>query len=392
MAQGEGSMGQEAKGRVERIVAGGLALLRHEGSVCFVPGALEGELLRYEITGKQRGVLKGRVLEILEASEHRVTPPCVYYESCGGCDLQEIAYEEQLRVKRTILTEQLTRLGGLSDPPVREVRHRGSYGYRTRVRMRRSAEGGFGFRKRSSREVVPVSRCIVASDRINRALRELEVSGEELLLTESDEGVILHAVDGSGEPPVARVTLLSKEVYFSAAGFFQGNLELFGDLLREMAELAEPAAPYTLYDLYAGSGVISSVLSSCLDPAPEAVECVESDSRSAALLEENLRSADARIHREPLEGYIGKAEPPPRGSIVVVDPPRAGLTREVRRWLLLGEPAQLFYVSCDPSTLARDLGHLKTRYTVAEVRPFDFFPQTSHIETMSLLLPREPGA
>ncbi|MFP4330906.1 MAG: class I SAM-dependent RNA methyltransferase [Spirochaetaceae bacterium] len=382
-------MGEVREGRVERVVAGGLALLRSRGEVCFVPGALPQELVRYEISGKRRGVLQGELRTVLEASPNRVEPPCRYYRACGGCELQEMAYEQQLSVKAGMLVEQLKRLGGFDQPRVREIRYGASYGYRTRVRMHRSGEGGYGFRRRRSREVVPVERCIVATEGINEKIPTLRGEGDQVLLSESDDGVLL-----SGSPEAettGAVTLLGRTVHFSRAGFFQSNLALFERLLEELIGVVDWGQGGRLYDLYAGSAAISSVVASKLIPKPEEICCVESDSRSADLIADNLCELAHTVYREPVERFVRHASPPCRESVVILDPPRAGLSPAVRGWLAAGSPRQLCYISCDPATFARDLGDLKGRYTLEEVIPFDFFPQTSHVESLALLTPRGEG-
>lgn len=406
--------------RVERIVAGGAGLIRREGPVCFVRGVLPGELIWYRLLGRRRGVLTGELLKVLEPSPDRVTPPCDYYEECGGCELQEIAYQGQLRIKGEILREQLTRIGGLDGVAVRETRGGASYGYRTRVRMHRSREGRFGFRRRRSREIVPVERCIVASEAINREIAALQTAApraKEITLAEHDGGVAR-----SDRPGPVTATILGRPVRFSGAGFFQSNIALFSRLLTELLSAAAPPPEYLLYDLYAGTGAIAAVVAGALaeDPsaapgsaptapggpspagsaaagtgttraqsAPARIHCVEPAAASAHFIPENLPEFPHSVHEEPLERFVRREAPPGASSLAIVDPPRAGLSDEVRSWLLRGRPAQLFYVSCDPSTLARDLGELSSGYDLRWVTPYDFFPQTSHIESLSLLTPRE---
>lgn len=396
-------MSEIEEGRVERIVAGGAGLIRREGPVCFVRGTLPGELVRYRLVGKRKGVLRGELLEVLEPSSERVTPPCDYYEECGGCELQEIAYQGQLRIKREILREQLSRIGGLEGVELREARGGASFGYRTRVRIHRSREGQFGFRRRQSRDIVPVERCIVASEAINREIAHLQASppgAEELTLAEHDGGVAR-----SDRPEAVTATILGRPVRFSGAGFFQSNLTLFSRLLQELVSAAEPPSKYVLYDLYAGTGAIAAVVAAALagshpdgsaaggdssgDPgSPARIHCVE-PAEAAAYIPGNLPEFAHRVHEEPLERFVRREAPLGSSSLVIVDPPRAGISAQARKWLLRGRPSQLFYVSCDPSTLARDLGELSRGYEIRWVAPYDFFPQTSHIESLSLLIPKE---
>lgn len=396
-------MSDMEEGVVERIVAGGAGLLRREGPLCFVRGVLQGERIRYRITGKRRGVLTGELVEVLEPSTERIVPPCPYYSDCGGCEIQEISYPEQLRLKREILLEQLSRIGGIPDPTVEEARGGAAYGYRTRIRLHRHGSGNYGFRRRRSREIVPVKQCIVATEAINRELRGLEEENSrarEIVLAEHDRGVVR-----SDRPEAVSVALLGRRVWFSGAGFFQSNLSMFGSLLRELLELASTRlqmagrrGSYTLYDLYAGTGAIAAVLGKGLGEAtgavPEMVHCVEPDPESARFLRENLQEFPHTLHEKRVERFVSEEKPPgtePAGTeaVIIVDPPRAGLSEEVRKWLLSSRPGQLFYVSCDPTTLARDLGVLSARYTLEKIVPFDFFPQTSHVETLCQLLPRE---
>lgn len=379
------------EGTVERVVAGGAGLLRRQGPVCFVRGVLPGERVRYRLVGKERGVLTGELIELLESSAERVAPPCPYYSDCGGCEIQEISYREQLRLKREILLEQLIRIGGFESPQVEETRGGSPYGYRTRLRLHRDKRGEYGFRRRRSREIVPVDRCIVATDAVNRALHHLpdgESGLPEIIVAEHDRGVVR-----SDRPEAVSVTLLGRRVWFSGAGFFQSNHSMFEALLRELLELADPAgglnAGYTLYDLYAGTGAIASVVAYRLQKAgvepARAIHCVEPDAASAQFVSKNLSDFPFSLHQRALEQFVAHREPPGEEAVIIVDPPRAGLSEAARRWLLRAQPRQLFYVSCDPSTFARDLGVLSQGYAVKRIIPFDFFPQTSHIETLALL-------
>jgi tRNA/tmRNA/rRNA uracil-C5-methylase (TrmA/RlmC/RlmD family) len=115
---------------------------------------------------------------------------------------------------------------------------------------------------------------------------------------------------------------------------------------------------------------------------------VEPVEASAHFVPENLAEFAHTLHREPLEEFVAREAPAGERSVVIVDPPRTGLSAAVREWLRRGRPRQLFYVSCDPSTLARDLRELSSRYHILRVLPFDFFPQTSHIESLSILTPK----
>ncbi|MFP4300718.1 MAG: class I SAM-dependent RNA methyltransferase [Spirochaetaceae bacterium] len=386
------------EGRVERLVAGGAGLLRREGPPCFVRGVLPGERIRYKILGKRRGAVTGELVELLEPSPRRVSPPCPYYGECGGCEIQEIAYQEQLRLKREILLEQMKRIGGIPNPKVEVTRSGAAYGSRTRLRLHREDSGSYGFRRRRSREIVPVERCMVASEAVNRELGRLraeKAKAREIVLAEHDRGVAR-----SDRPEAVRVTLLRRGVWFSGAGFFQSNLSMFEGLLRELLRLAASelqregtGGSYTLYDLYAGTGAIAAVTAAGLreraGAAPEAVHCVEPDGASARFVSQNLEEFSHTLHEEPVERFLSDRKPPEREAIIVADPPRAGLSTAVREWLLRGGPRTLFYVSCDPATFARDLALLSGRYTAERVIPFDFFPQTAHVETLCLLRPKE---
>lgn len=408
-------MGVE-EGIVERVVAGGAGLIRREAGVCFVRGVLPGERIRFRLLGRTRGALEGELLELLEQSPERVTPPCHYYHRCGGCEFQEIGYREQLRIKKAIVQEQLRRIGGLRGHPVRDIRAGEPYKYRSRVRLHRSEEGRFGFRERAGRNVVAVDRCIVSREEINREITSIQrfpPSADAVSLALSDHGVLRS--DGACE---GRVSLLGIEVHFSGAGFFQGNLRLFEELLRELVEELETflvhggdsrtegegsatsggaehrtaLREYELYDLYAGTGVIATVVAGALERRrglrPGVVHAVEPDRRASGFLEKNLSEYSSKSYPSPLEEALSTLPAPTERSIVVVDPPRAGLSSSVRSFLLRRRPGLLAYISCDPGTLARDLKALSDVYQLGDARPYDFFPQTSHVETLITLRPK----
>ncbi|MCS7283354.1 MAG: class I SAM-dependent RNA methyltransferase [Anaerolineae bacterium] len=396
------------------IAHGGAAFGRHEGKVVFVPYALPGETVRAEVVEDHRHYAHARLLEVVEASPDRVSPPCPYFgpEGCGGCHWQHAAYEAQLRMKAQVVMDQLSRIGGILDPSVRPtIPDPSGWSYRNQARFHPAPEGGLGFYVGESRAVVPIENCLIlhplladlydAVDLELPGLRALTLragvaTGERMLIleTEDDEPPILEI-----DIPVSCVLLRSdgalltligtssfteivagRRYRVSAPSFFQANTHQAGELVRLVLEYLDLTGEETVLDGYCGVGLFTVPLAE----RAGLVIAVESDPYA---VEDLLVNTEGMENVEVVEGPIEAVLPDVEEHLdaAVVDPPRTGMTPEALEGLIRLAPEQLVYVSCDPATLARDARRLaEAGYRLVEVQPVDMFPQTYHIETVSL--------
>jgi 23S rRNA (uracil1939-C5)-methyltransferase len=411
---------------IEKAVYGGAFLARLEGKAVFVPLTLPGEQARIRITQSRASFATAEAEEIVRAVTQRIPPACPHFGACGGCHYQHTDYATQLSFKQTILRETLER-GGVAVPVEIAVLSGENWGYRNRIRLAVDAAGNLGYRGRRSHGVVPIHECPIAApllveaalafaqvarefapalrpteialfcNREERALLATVFTGSLPKLRFDELAKALHeripaltgaelVVEGqTGEPPRTISQWGAASLDYPAAGFdyrvdhgafFQVNRWLLDSLVERVTAGHEGKLAW---DLFAGVGLFARRLAASFD----SVAAVESAPAARAALEENLRGiSGATVHAETLAFLRGNRRGE-RPDLIVVDPPRTGLGAET--CALLGEIATptLVSVSCDPSTLARDLRALIAfGYRIESVTLADLFPQTFHLETV----------
>jgi 23S rRNA (uracil1939-C5)-methyltransferase len=370
---------------IEKLVAGGDGLGFLNGKAVFVPGVLPGETVKVRLSQHRRDFARGAVIEVAHRSPHRQAPPCGLAGICGGCDWLHIRYKEQLAQKAAIVREAFRRVGHFSWETI-SVHAGPELGYRNRVQMHRDHAGRLGFMAGGGRAVVPVAVCPVSVPGINGVFaRPARAPSDRDRFTVWGEGdaAAIEGIDDRRDI-VARVD--GKDILFSVGCFFQSNLAVLSKLVSfAIAGLSGGAAA----DLYCGVGLFGAFLAESF----AAVTAVESSSLSMSYARRNIVGSANDFFPVSVEQWIEAGAPGGPFGAVVVDPPRAGLAPEVRGWLLRAKPTRLVYVSCNPVTLARDLGELAGGgFALAEVGLFDFFPHTSHVETVARLRYERPPA
>ena len=384
---------------VEKLVYGGDGLARLDGRVVLAPYVLTGERIRARAEQEKPGLVRARVLEVLEPAAERVTAPCPYFARCGGCHYQHAGYEYQLAAKRAILIEELRRLGKIEPQEEIGVVAGEPWGYRNRVQLH-VEKGRIGYWEPRSHKLCGVERCPVGSPKVNevmgalngmlrdprwpRFIRSLEIFTDEqqvqLNVLETDRPVARRFFDWCAEKIPGLVTgALDYAGRFQVSGhsFFQLNRFLLDKLVEKAVAGAEGE---TALDLYAGVGLFSLALGRKF----REVTAVESGAAAVRDLQFNAERAglsNVSAARQSVEEYLATRERAP--DFVLADPPRAGLGKDVVRRLIELRPRQITIVACDPATLARDLaGLLAAGYQVKEMTLVDLFPQTFHLETV----------
>ncbi len=363
---------------IEKLVAGGEGLGFLDGKAVFVPGTLPGEKVRVRLTQRHRDFDRASLLSVLVSSPARQEPPCALAGICGGCDWLHVRYEEQLAQKVSIVREAFRRVGRFDWKEI-SIHAGPSLGYRNRVQMHRDGAGRLGFMGAGSRRVVPVETCPVSDRAINRVFDSPGLAPADMdrfTVWGCADTTAVQGMDRDGE---VAVRVLEKEIVFSVDCFFQSNLSLVSQLVPfVMSGLSGESAA----DLYCGVGLFGAFLADRFSR----VTAVESSSLSLSYARRNMSGPAHDFYPMSVEQWMESGAARGRLDAVVVDPPRSGLGPEVRRWLTQAMPGRLIYVSCNPVTLARDLGELvRSGLTLEEVGLFDFFPQTSHIETAARL-------
>ncbi len=389
-------------------VYGGYTLTRQEGEgVIFVKGALPDEVVDIRIEEKKKDYSIARVLEIIEPSQWRVKPLCEVYGLCGGCQLQHADYDYQLNIKAEVLKDILRRISRLEFEiiPIKSLRPF-NYRYRAQFKIDRT---GMGFYKEASRQLIPLQSCPLMIDRINslfpvlqklsdfRSLKEIHVSsnGDEAIvylkgLNYSDDIVKVLSQGISGitfENKVygseyINLNLDGLSYTVSSRSFFQTNWELNEILLRRISDLI-PDSDMRLLDLYAGAGNFSIPLSRKV----KEITAVEENFFAFSDLKRNIALNEIK-NCKALNSSIEKFKPSGHNDIIIIDPPRPGMTDKALKRVMEADPEWIFYVSCNPATLARDIKKLSDKYEVQGVEMFDFFPNTYHIETLAIMKKR----
>jgi len=353
--------GQEIDVEINDIGFGGRGVGRIDGVACFVPGVIEKEKVRVKIAKVKSRMMEAWLLEVLEPSPYRVEPPCPVFLKCGGCSYQHIDYPHQLQIKETQLREALRRLGGLSEPPVLPmIASPEPYGYRNRIAVH-VRDGNVGFFAEGSNRVIPVKKCLIASPEVDQGFQDL------LKVRPRDGDYLI------GE----------KKRY---GGFRQVNnavAEILKETVREAVRPSGEASSIAglLVDAYCGAGFFAHELQALFTKVigiERSIASVAMASRQAAENEDYL-AGDVELK---LGEALGAGKP--EETVLLLDPPSEGLAELAMEAILQNPPARIVYVSCNPSTLARDAKRLASHYRLIQVTPLDMFPQTAEIESVSV--------
>lgn len=346
--------GEELNLTITDVAYGGAGLARHEGRVVFVPFTMAGETVRARVLKVTRGWIRAQAVAITGPSPDRVAPPCPWFGRCGGCTYQHIDYACQLEIKTRQVAEALRRIGKIAEPPVEPARPSPrQYHYRNRITVHVEPPV-VGFRGTDPRRLVGVQECLLAEDRVNAALAALRAKkrlrpGPATLRTDADHSGFRQVNDGAAEILAALVT--------------------------EMAGTGD-----VLLDAYCGRGFFAKRLRGNFTR----IIGIDWDERSTETARHDAAASELYLTgntAELISGVLAEHQP----SAVLLDPPAQGLDQVVIDALLAAPVARLIYVSCDPATLARDLGKLSPAYSLQRAVPVDMFPQTASIETVALL-------
>jgi 23S rRNA (uracil1939-C5)-methyltransferase len=431
--------------KIEKMAFGGSGFGHLDGKACFVPFTAPGDLAKVRLKVVKRSYLEGELLELIEPSEQRASPPCPAFGACGGCNWQHLTYSDQLRAKEEIFSDILWRSGRVERNQIEKVSPAPEpFDYRSRIQLKIRYIGGelhMGFYRAGSHFVVDLpGRCAISHPRINRVIGDLKRlllhSAEADKIPQIDIAVggdgalelVIHYIGNNREElarffranrlslgadgiflQTGRKTSLEEigggdyhalaymvpdpfspespayRLAFSNGGFSQVNYEQNLHLIETVCTWAGLTGRERVLDLYCGNGNFSLPLSrkaghilGVEDYGPSIASarenCAANGIKNAA-----FECCDAR---GAVDRLVSRGE---TFDLVLMDPPRTGAREVVAQIPALG-PRSIIYVSCDPATLARDIGILKKRgYEVEKIRPVDMFPQTYHVESVTLL-------
>ena len=394
-------------------VYGGDALARlPDGRAVFIPFALPGETCRIRLIEDKERFARAELIEVLSPSPLRIVPRCPHFKDCGGCHYQHINYLEQLNIKRTILIDQLERVGKLSDPPVKEtIASPESWNYRNHIQFQITETGQPGFSRHRSNHIVPIHECHLPEESLNEIWPALDLEYipglDRISLRTGEEGQDILVVLETSDPqpmefsvdlPLSAVLqgpggeiILSGDDFtvipirdfpfvVSAGSFFQVNTKMAEILIDYLLDILPLDKDTVLLDVYCGVGLFSVFLA----PLVKRLIGIESHPAAAEDFMYNLSGLDnVELYDAPAEDVLSKLDIDP--DIILLDPPRAGISVTVLDSVVSMSPDTVVYISCDPATLARDAARfLKQSYELVDSTPIDMFPQTYHIESVNI--------
>lgn len=401
-----------------------------DGRAVFVPFGLPGERVQVRLTEEKKNFARGVIVEILEPSKERIIPKCRHFGECGGCHYQHLSYEKQLQIKTDILRDQLQRIGKIEHPSVSPmVACPDPWNYRNHVQFHLTEQGRLGYFRAIDKlnpieKILPITECHLPEPLINDFWPQLEFEpGSTIervsLRSGKDDDLMLILESKSPEPPDLEIEagisishlyeentvvmagndnisiqILDRDFRVSAPSFFQVNTVMAEKMVNHMVSKLTVTPFSTLLDLYCGAGLFSAFFA----PRCKSVIGIEASPSACEDFSFNLDEFDnvelyEGFAEEILSNFVGRIAPfgdaaATNPTYIIADPPRAGLDKRVIDGILKLNAQVIAYVSCDPSTLARDAARLiNGGYKLREVTPFDLFPQTYHIESISIFEP-----
>ena len=399
---------------MEKLVYGGDCLGRlPDGRAVFVPFVLPGEIVKVEIVEDKKRFARAVPVEIIQASTRRITPRCLHFGECGGCQYQNLDYQNQLKAKEAIIRDQFERIGKIEDPPINAIVPSPTpWYYRNHVQFHIGQNGELGYIHADGEHLLPIHECHLPQEGINNLWPQIDL-GESpdiyrLGIREDNYENLMLILEGEEEtppefsldipvsavytPPDAGLTvlaggdhltfsLLNKDFQVSARSFFQVNTPMAEKMVQFLLKNVDFNQDSRVIELYAGVGLFSAFIAEKV----QHLTAIESSGAACHDFTVNLEAFDnVVLYEAEVEEVAPTLNLSP--DILVADPPRSGLAPGVHDAIGSIQPEKIVYISCDPATLARDVKKiLRKGYNLISVTPFDLFPQTAHVEAIVLL-------
>jgi tRNA/tmRNA/rRNA uracil-C5-methylase (TrmA/RlmC/RlmD family) len=390
-AQERLKVGEVIEVQIGPVAHGGHFVARYNGQVIFVRHGITDELAKIKITSVSSKIAHADVIEVTKPSEHRVSPPCKYAGSCGGCDFQHIDINAQREYKSAIVKEQFLRIGKMDldalgfDLKIQALEPTNGLHWRTRMDFAVSPQGGIGFFGARSNEVVEIKDCLIADERMNVT----ELSGRswksdarvEVAVSSTNEISVMRSGRSISGPTQIVEQVGGNSFKISPVSFWQSHKAAPVELTKAVLALLGVKNGDNVCDLYSGVGLFAAaILKEVGDRG--FVTLIESDktavidARKIFLNKENVKI---------LQGLVAQQLPiVKRADLILLDPPRTGAGEIVIQQMVKFRPRKIVYVACDPAALARDAKTLEeSGYKLDHIQAFDLFPMTQHIECVA---------
>ncbi len=413
---------------IEKIVYNGYGLAKKDGKTYFIPYVLPKEEVSIKEYQQKKDYIVAYPENIIKPSPYRIEPLCKYFKICGGCDFLHTTYEYQLSLKKDILIDQLKRIGKIETYIEKIIPSTNPFNYRNRVQLKFDGKN-LGFYKRDSHEVVDIDSCLITKEDINKIINPLKrflfkyaISPNQIQIFSNGKNEKLLKFVFSDSSQIAnvihdltlyreeidekikgvglyikedRVILIGEDIIFenvkdykfrvSIDSFFQVNIFQIENLIDEVVNEFKDSSYKKVVDFYCGVGTLTipvcnyvkNVLG--IESNPEAVKDAKANVKHNKL--SNVKFLKAKTDKGL---KYGKDFIP---DVVIFDPPRSGLNKKIIFEISdIKSIEKVIYVSCEPSTLARDLKDFTSRgFKLKSIKLLDMFPQTYHIESISVL-------
>ena len=368
-----------------------------DGRICFVPFTAIGDVIDVKVVKEKKNFVEAEIDTIKKKSPTRTEPKCPHFTDCGGCSYQHITYEQQLEVKRNQLESVIKRIGNINEiPPITIIPSEQQYEYRNKLRLspyNKDNEINYGLYNYDNKNIIPIKNCPIAQKKINQKISVVKTTPwgkknarqqkpKKATIRASSDQTVIYYEKISPNYPWLREKLLDKEFRVPLESFFQVNNNVAEKLLNLVSKTLDDLSGKVVIDTFCGTGFLSINTNK---------KVIGIDVDKLAILAAKHNAATFNIKGTYLKGDTCKflkkkiRQFSPQDVTVILDPPRKGCDNELLETLLKEKPRHIIYVSCDCSTLSRDLKKLAAEYKISQISMLDMFPQTSHFETVTLL-------
>ncbi len=391
---------------VKRLDDFGRGIIIKDEKICFVKNALPNEQIEIKINTIKKNYCEAEATNIVKQSPYRTTPPCIYYDKCGGCHLEHISFEEENNFKLKKVENILEKFAGITIP-VTKITSGKDYFYRNKIVLHVKNQK-LGLLEERSHNFIEINECLLVDDEINKTIEKLR----EIIKDESGIKKIMIRLGNHTNQIMLNITgyiknfdkflaicdslavnnekinqqnivsqILDYKYFVSADSFFQVNREIVEKLYQRIGEIVKASNAINVLDLYCGVGTIGITISKYV------TKVVGIEKVPAAITNANQNKELNKIKN--IEFILGKVEDIIQKEnleydTIIVDPPRQGLDKKSINVINNSKAPHIIYVSCDPITLARDL-KLLNNYTLKEIELFNMFPRTYHVECLCQL-------